>query len=201
MNNDSTGDWSAARTPSPSLLQRVRDKDRAAWDRLVDLYGPLVFLWCRRAGLNREDAEDVVQDVWTAVATHIAGFRRQGPEDSFHCWLRTIANNKIRDRWRDSELQGAGGTPNLGKIGQLPDQATDSGELVLSEREIVVRQAVGLIRPEFEDRTWKAFWSVTVDGRPAADVAAELKMTVGAVYQAGYRVRRRLGDEMQGLLD
>src|SRR5262249_56758664 len=32
---------------SRSLLERVRADEAAAWDRLVRLYAPLVFQWCR----------------------------------------------------------------------------------------------------------------------------------------------------------
>ena len=36
---------------SLTLLQRVQARQPAAWERLVDLYAPLVLHWCRRAGL------------------------------------------------------------------------------------------------------------------------------------------------------
>src|SRR5262249_51372211 len=36
--------------------------------------------------------------------------------------------------------------------------------------------------------TWQAFWLTAVDGRPPRAVAAELGLSVGAVYQARYRV-------------
>ena len=41
-----------------------------------------------------------------------------------------------------------------------------------------------MIRAEFEDRTWEAFWRVSVDGQSPADVAADLEMSVAAVYKA-----------------
>jgi RNA polymerase sigma-70 factor (ECF subfamily) len=59
---------------------------------------------------------------------------------------------------------------------------------------------VGLIRSEFEERTWRAFWGVAVDDRPAAEVAAELGMSPGAVYIAKSRVLRRLREEFRDLL-
>jgi RNA polymerase sigma-70 factor (ECF subfamily) len=52
------------------------------------------------------------------------------------------------------------------------------------------------VRAEFEDRTWWAFWQVVIDGRtPAAD----LGMTLGAVYKAKARVLRRVRVELEGL--
>src|SRR5438094_6344454 len=68
---------------SLSLLARVKARQEAAWERLVALYGPLVYSWCLRAGLQPADAADVGQDVFTAVLRNIASFRRDRPGDTF----------------------------------------------------------------------------------------------------------------------
>jgi RNA polymerase sigma-70 factor (ECF subfamily) len=57
------------------------------------------------------------------------------------------------------------------------------------------------VRGDFEPDTWAAFWRSAVDGRPAADVAAELGMTRNAVYLAKARVRHRLMTEFAGLIE
>src|SRR5438067_2522351 len=64
---------------SPSLLLRVQANQAGAWERLVELYAPLVYHWCRRAQLGPEDTADLFQEVFRAVAGHIAEFRRDGP--------------------------------------------------------------------------------------------------------------------------
>src|SRR5262245_29431146 len=61
---------------SSTLLERVRAQDQEAWQRLVHLYSPLVYGWCRRSGLQDADAADVGQEVFRDVAGAIAGFRR-----------------------------------------------------------------------------------------------------------------------------
>jgi RNA polymerase sigma-70 factor, ECF subfamily len=204
MCNTNTGGSFASSIPgstSSSLLQRVKLQDADAWRRLVRLYGPLVFLWCRQLGSSREDAADVAQEVWTAVAANVAEFRRDGPQHSFRGWLWTITRNKLRDRWRDPEPSAAGGTDARRRLEQVPDELPDSAEEVASFRGLLTRRALELIQPEFEDHTWRAFWRMAVDDRPAADVAVELDMTAGAVRQAKYRVLHRLREEMDGLLE
>jgi RNA polymerase sigma-70 factor (ECF subfamily) len=57
---------------STSLIRRVKDRDDEAWERLLDLYVPLVYSWCRRSGMQTEDAADVVQEVFRAVLRGIA---------------------------------------------------------------------------------------------------------------------------------
>src|SRR3954469_22719157 len=85
---------------SRSLLERVQADDPAAWDRLVGLYAPLVYRWCRRADLPEQEIADVFQDVFQAVTMHIAAFRREKAGDTFRGWLRTITRNKVRDHFR-----------------------------------------------------------------------------------------------------
>src|SRR4051794_11675033 len=88
-----------------SLVERARAHDPAAWQRLVALYGPLVYSWARRGGLRAEDAADVVQEVFRALVAHIGNFRQDRPGDSFRGWLWTITHNKVRDYWRSRHLQ------------------------------------------------------------------------------------------------
>ena len=65
----------------------------------------------------------------------------------------------------------------------------------------VVRRAVELMRTDFEPTSWRAFWETSVQARPAADVASELRLSLAAVYKAASRVRQRLRQELDGLLD
>jgi RNA polymerase sigma-70 factor (ECF subfamily) len=51
------------------------------------------------------------------------------------------------------------------------------------------------VRAGVEERTWEAFWRVVIDGKEAAVVAQELGISVQAVHNAKYRVRRRLQQE------
>src|SRR5262249_58062505 len=85
----------APETTSLSLLARVRANEATAWQRLVDLYAPLVYHWCRRCGLSREDTADVFQEVFRSVAEHIASFRPEPVGGTFPGWVRTIARHKI----------------------------------------------------------------------------------------------------------
>ena len=73
-----------------------------------------------------------------------------------------------------------------------------SGEFDLKEAEKILSQrAVELVRAEFEQRTWEAWWKTAVEGRPAADVAAEMGMSLAAVYKAKSRVLLRLRQELR----
>jgi RNA polymerase sigma-70 factor (ECF subfamily) len=107
---------------SRSLLERVKADEPQAWDRLVRLYAPLVFQWCRGWDLREQDAADVFQEVFQAVATHIGTFRKEREGDTFRGWLRTITRNKVHDHFRrlGREPEGVGGTDAQARLAQLP---------------------------------------------------------------------------------
>jgi RNA polymerase sigma-70 factor (ECF subfamily) len=62
-------------------------------------------------------------------------------------------------------------------------------------------RALTIMRSDFRESTWKACWETVVAGRCAAEVAAELGLTVGAVHAAKFRVLDRLRQELQGMLE
>src|SRR5262249_25052937 len=94
---------------SLTLLEKVRRQDQDAWHRLVALYTPLVYHWCKSAGLQKSDAEDVGQQVFLAVSGAVGRFHRDQPGDSFRGWLRTITRRKIRDHGRRASGRAVGG--------------------------------------------------------------------------------------------
>jgi RNA polymerase sigma-70 factor, ECF subfamily len=191
---------------SGSLLERVRAQDGEAWRRLVDLFSPLVFSWCCRAGLSSEDSSDVLQEVFVAVSQNVGQFRRERPGDTFRGWLRVIARNKIRLHFRrqNGQPEAAGGTVAQMRLQELPDiEAEEDSAPSIDEadnRELLHRQ-LELIRCEFEPKTWQAFLLVTTEQQSPTDVAGKLDMTPGAVRQAKYKVLRRLRDELADLMD
>jgi RNA polymerase sigma-70 factor, ECF subfamily len=193
-------DASSTRTPR-SLIDRARANDPAAWARLVDLYAPLAHRWCRRSGLGEADAADVLQDVFLSVAAHLGGFKKERSGDTFRGWLRVILRNKVHDHYRrlGREPGGEGGTEAQLRFARLTDpEPADEPSDDAAER-LLLRRCCELIRPEFHDRTWRAFWATAVEGRPAPDVAADLGMSPVGVRVAKSRVLQRLREALGDL--
>ncbi len=195
----------AASSTSTSLLGRAKAGEGQAWHRLVDLYTPLIYEWCRRQGLQAEDASDVGQEVFVAVARSIDGFRRDRPNDSFRGWLWTITRNKIRDHFRNRKGQpdAQGGTDAQRRLAEVPEQPPDASHSSLPGKagDSLQQRAVELVHASVEERTWQAFWRVAVEGEEVAAVARELGISVQAVYDAKYRIRRKIRQELDGLIE
>jgi RNA polymerase sigma-70 factor (ECF subfamily) len=183
-------------TTSVSLLDRLRrPADQWAWARFVDLYTPLLFHWARRTGLQEADAADLIQDVFRVLVEKLPEFQYDRHR-SFRGWLRTVLLN----HWRTS-LRRRAGQPldeNDARLAQ-PDDVE-----ALTQREYrgyLAGRALQVMRTDFQPATWQACWEHVARGRPAAEVAAQLGLTVKAVYLAKARVLRRLREELDGLWD
>jgi RNA polymerase sigma-70 factor (ECF subfamily) len=190
---------------SSTLLSRVRTHDQEAWKRFVYVYEPLVLRHCWRAGVQGADAEDIVQSVLTAVQGAIGRFvpRHKG---SLRKWLRLITRHKIADD-RRRPVPGGKGVGGAGADRALqaaddqmarddhPNDEPDDED----ETRIVRRRAIELILAECEEQTRLAFLAVVAEGRSPADVAAELGLSVNAVYLIKSRLLRRIRDEFAGL--
>jgi RNA polymerase sigma-70 factor (ECF subfamily) len=183
-----------------SLLQRARGGDGVAWERMVHLYAPLVHYWCGRLRVQRSDADDVAQEVFQLAFARIGEFRRTQAGHTLRGWLRGITRNKVLEsfRRRGQQPQGIGGSTVHQRMQEvadsdaaLGDEADDPG--VLNE---VYGRALELVRHEFEQATWQAFWRTTVDGQRPVDVAGELGLSAAAVRMAKSRVLRRIREEL-----
>jgi RNA polymerase sigma-70 factor (ECF subfamily) len=178
-------------TTPPSLLQQLRSPDdQRAWRRFVDLYTPLLFYWARRVGLQESDAADLVQEVFTLLIRKLPEFTYD-QNKGFRNWLRTVLTNKWREIERRRPCAPAGG--------ELPERTVGDDIAVLAEEEFqrhLAVRALELMQAEFQPATWKACWECAAVGRPAVEVAAELGMSVNAVYLATSRVLRRLRQEL-----
>jgi RNA polymerase sigma-70 factor (ECF subfamily) len=199
---EGTPEERAATSTSRSLLARVHGNDAAAWERLLSLYTPLVWHWCRKMDLPSQDMADVFQEVFQSVAVHIRDFHHDRPGDTFRGWLRTITRNKVHDHFRvhKKEPQAAGGSEANAWWSRLADGGARSGTDEEHERyDNLFRRALELIQAEFKEQTWRAFWRVVVDGQAPQIVAEELKISPGSVRVAKCRVLHRLGLELGDL--
>ncbi len=190
---------------SVSLLDQLRLASADdAWVRLVDIYGPLIRGWLRKHGLKQQDADDVVQEVLTVVVRKVPAFERQPRAGAFRRWLRSITVNCLRDFWRArrNRPEPTGNLEFQAMLDQLGDPDSNLSAVWDQEHNRhVTQKLMELIRPSFESRTWDAFRRVALDGADPDAVAAELGMTVNAVFIAKSRVLSRLRQEGRGLID
>src|SRR5262245_3691907 len=189
---------------SVSLLERLTgtptDDD---WRRLFDLYQPLLRAWMARAGVADSDADDLIQEVLLVVFREVGGFERRG-QGAFRSWLRTILSHRVRNYFRAGQHRPAatGGSDFLHSLDEL--ESPDSALSRLCDRDHDEHVAASLLRrvqADFAPATWQAFRRHVLEGEAAAQVAAELGLSLNSVLLAKSRVLKRVRQELAGLID
>ncbi len=185
-------------TTRKSLLDQIKDSDNTeAWGRFVDLYGPLVFRFGKRKGLQDADASDMMQDVMQRVSQSIVKFEYDPKLGRFRSWLFLLARQCIANQLKKKSRQPVGAADSVvAELLQQAPSAEDESAWEDEYRQHVMSLAMNEIRDQFSESTWQAFFATAIENRGATEVAAEQEMSVGAVYIAKSRVVRRLKDKV-----
>jgi RNA polymerase sigma factor (sigma-70 family) len=85
------------------LVARCRAGDAAAWNELVERYSRYVHAICAQGfRLSEHDAEDVFQEVFTRVYTHLGRLR---DDEAFRPWLAQLTRRTCIDRLRSGRRE------------------------------------------------------------------------------------------------
>jgi RNA polymerase sigma factor (sigma-70 family) len=187
-----------------SLLVRLRDpQDADAWRQFVELYAPLVYGYLRKQGLQDADAADLCQDVLGAVAGAVGRLDYDSRRGTFRNWLFTVVRRKLSD-WRKarrSRLRHGGDPAPREVLEQSPAPAGLQEEWEAEWQRRVFAWACEQVRRDVTEPTWQAFWRTAFQGQPGKQVAADLGLSVAAVYLARSRVLARLKDLVRSAQD
>ena len=186
--------------PDVHLMLRVQDDDPGAFAELVDRFGPLVFGRFVRQLNDRQDAEDLTQEVFLRLYRHR---KRYQPSAKFATWLfhitQNVARNALRSRRRHPWVRlnwpaddEPGGERFLTRTCEAPSRPMERRELAGIVRTAVsglaARQRTALELHQFHDLTY-------------AEVARELDMTPKAAKSLLYRARNQLRDHLTPFMD
>jgi RNA polymerase sigma-70 factor (ECF subfamily) len=189
---------------SASLLGQLCKGQDAAWQRLVDLYTPLIRGWLNRHSVPAHEADDLVQEVLAVVLRRLPDFQHNQRTGAFRAWLRTITVNCVRDFWKSNRIRpkAPGGSDFGSYLDQLSDSAHPLSQAWDREHDLyVTRRLLDMIKPQFEPQTWLAFQRVALEEVAPQQVATELGISVNAVFIAKSRVLSRLRELAEGMVE
>jgi RNA polymerase sigma-70 factor (ECF subfamily) len=185
---------SALKDPEVRLMLRVQEDDRDAFRQLLERYRDRVFQQVYLMVGNREEAEDLTQEVFLRVYRHRKSYRAQA---KFTTWLFHIARNAARNSLRDRRRRPAfpmlstHPDPDGNRLDQvLCDRRTESPSDPLERREtrqlvrtalnrLLGRQRTALELQQFQDSSYD-------------DIALRLSLTPQAAKSLLYRARSQL---------
>src|SRR5262249_27017719 len=116
-------------------------------------------------------------------------------------WLYRVTANRFRDqlRARRAHCPGSGDPAVQAALEQqmAPDESAWDDEF----RQQTFAVASERVRREVDESSWQSFWRIAVEAQKPKDVAAALRMNIGAVYVAKSRVLARLREEVAAMLE
>lgn len=180
-------------TTHTTLLARLSEGvDPAAWREFHDRYGELIQGFAQRYGLQPADCDDVAQEVLLALSKSMNSFTYDPGKGKFRSYLKTLTLRTIfrilRQKRRHMALEHIDTAEKNASADPEVEQLWDK-----EWRQYHVRQAMGRLESEFNERDRLAFSLYVVKNRPASETADELNMSVDQVYQAKSRILKRLG--------
>ncbi len=190
------------------LIARIRNTDaNEAWKEFYETYCRVIYSYARRYGLSRDDAEDIVQEVFVKIMRKLPSFHYDRTRGRFLSWIKTItrttATDFLRRRRARTEGQPQAHSPDgvQSVLEQIPDpNSPDTPDPWQNEwRVSVLAQALERTRAHVDPKTFRAFMLCAFEGRRPAEVACALGMSTNSVYVAKSRILRQLKREVAAL--
>jgi RNA polymerase sigma factor (sigma-70 family) len=183
-----------------SLLVQLRTgSNHIAWQEFVKLYGPVIYGFARKRGLQDADAADLMQDVMRSVSAAIGRLDYDRKQGTFRGWLFTITRNKIFNflSARRIRPQGTGDSATNRILNSHPDGEDGSATWEMEYQRRLASLAMEQIKGEFLETTWRAILLTAVEGVSAADASKQVGLSAGAIYVAKSRVLARLKEVVE----
>ena len=180
----------------PSLLVRLKDhSDETAWKLFVEVYGPLIYGFCRNRGLQPNDASDVAQESLLRVAKAIGRFEYDPAKGLFRDWLAKIVINELRmaSVKRFAEPKPSAELENSGQQFESCWREQYSHHLY--------SVALKMTEEHFSPETWQLFQMNWVEKKSADEVARRFGVGIEKVYVARSRVLKQLKFQLGQLTD
>jgi RNA polymerase sigma-70 factor (ECF subfamily) len=165
------------------LVERCRAGDREAWNTLIDRFSRYVYAICVKGfRLGDEDAEDVFQDVFTRVYTHLDTLR---DDSALRPWIAQLTRRRCLDTVARS-----------GREQPADENAVEEGRDDFAEIDeaFEVREAVTTL-PEACQEILDRFFA---RDQSYKTISTELDLPAGTIASRIARCLGKLRDELEG---
>lgn len=173
------------------LIKRARNGDISAFEELIAEYEKKIYNYCFRMTNNREDAEDLAQEVFIKVYRGLKSFKG---DSQFSTWIYRIAYNTCVDKFRRKKVRVLSMTPanEEEKELDLPDGEPLPEEKVLqAEKKKLIQECIESLKPEYktviilrdiQDHTYESIADIL--GIPLGTVKSHISRARAALREA-----------------
>ena len=181
-----------------SFILQLQSGDPAAFPLLVRRYSAIILTTCYRFLLDRQDAEDIAQEVFIEVYQSIHTFRGDA---ALSTWMYRIAVTKCLDELK--KRKRAKRITSIGKmlgLDSIAEWIAGGREADAALREADTFQEITAILDTLPDNQRIAFTLSKIDGYSNAEIADIMKTTTIAVESLIYRAKQRVGKAIKEIL-
>ncbi len=172
-------------------IKRVKAGDYKAFAHIVSTCRPMVFTIIFRIVNNREDAEDIAQEVFIKVFKSLDSYRE---ESEFSTWLYRIAYNTTLSEMRKRKIVFSSFTDNFSNLRE-EELIENLEDLEMEEKILILEKALKLLPPE-DALLITLFY---MDHRPIEEIGRISGLSQANVKVKLHRIRKRLAVEINKL--
>jgi RNA polymerase sigma-70 factor (ECF subfamily) len=182
------------------LVEGIQAENPLAFEELVNRYSMRVFTLANRVTKHKEDAEDVMQEVFVSVMRKIGAFRGQS---SFSSWIYRVTLNcalmRLRKRRQDKSISMEDMMSQVLAVPNRVNTFNSEGESFRRRGEL--REALTAAIAELPKDYRPVFILRDVDGFSSLEVSEMLGISVPAVKSRLHRARISLQRHLSELLE
>jgi RNA polymerase sigma factor (sigma-70 family) len=190
-----------------SIFLRLHGTDdvpsEVAWKQFYDRYAPIISSYAFRKGANRQQADEIVQDVICGFFEASPRFVYDPSRGRFRAYLKSCVSRALARRHNANRTRGASVVP-IDEIEIEDDRDRDNELWERLWQQQILRRAMDIVREQYTRKgklqTFLAFEHNVVQGISAPQTATLLKMNVASVHAAKTRVTEKLR-EVRAMLD
>ena len=186
---------------NPILIDGMRAGVDRAWGHLYSVYWNWLFQLTLGMGVRRQDAEDLVQKTFIALAKNISQFIYEPARGRFSGWLITVLRRNVYSFWeRESKdpLRLCADSPE--ESTQLDHFKGSAGlenhvisEVMANDLKQVIEESYVELRSRVSDEQWQMFDLYNLQDRPVEEVASRFNRKSGSIYSNESRMMHKLG--------
>jgi len=173
------------------IISQVLNGNQQAYAGLVERYKSFVFTLVLRFTKNREDAEEVSQDIFIKAYRSLKDFRG---ESKFSTWLYTICNTTCITFLRKKKLQTHSlDDERIFETAQNQDSGMNANQVEQKSKINMVNQAIQLLSAD-DAQVLTLFYKAE---QSLEEIARIVKADPGAIKVRLHRARARLKEKME----
>jgi len=177
--------------PDEEIIKRILKGNQSDFALLVERYQNYVFTLVLRLATNREDAEEIAQDVFVKAYRSLADFRG---DSKFSTWLFTIARTTCLSFLRKKKLDTQSLDNERTGI-QVENQESDFRANLVEQksRHAMLNQAIAMLSPD-DAQVLNLFYK---GDQTLEEIGKIMRLDPNTVKVKLHRARHRLKDKME----